>query len=187
MDQSSQDGFYSKEDLRNILRQYLTQYSMWIRFLIISMASSLKDQEVIINRIYEIPIDLSRVLKIYFSEEQTTVFENLFKEHITLTISLIKDTLDNNQISFNHTLVEWTNNNKALSRQLADMNPYWNQQQFENLWSNLLSMTLEEATARKNMQYATDVYKYDNIEYFVLMIADILWEGIVKNSPKYIN
>lgn len=181
MDEVNQSGYYSKEDLRNILRLYLTQYSMWMRFLIISMASSLKDQEVIINRIYEIPLDLSKVFSIYFTEEQTKALENLFREHIRLTIELIKDTLEDDHISFSHTMVAWTNNTKVLSRQLSSMNPFWNQQQIESLLTNLLSMTLDETTKRKNMRYADDVYEYDNIEYFVLMMADLLWDGMIKN------
>ncbi|SHO51386.1 hypothetical protein [Anaerocolumna xylanovorans] len=180
MDNNKHTGYYSKEDLRNVLRQYFSDYSMWMRFLIVSRVSNLGDQEVILNRILEIPIDLSGLFQIYYDKEMTDVFENIFRTHIKLSIDLVEAVIAGDTATFNRTMTVWNANTKALSSQLALMNPYWEQQQLENLFSYLLSMTLEEATKRKNMQYADDIYQYNNIEYFVLMIADILWNGMVK-------
>lgn len=180
MDNSNQTGYYSKEDLRNVLRQYLVDYAMWMRSLIVSSVSNLKDLDVIKNRIFEIPIDLSRLFRIYFDEKTTNVFEDLFRTHISLTIDLVEADISGDTAAFNRAMKAWTENTKALSAHLSHMNPYWEQQQLENLLGNLLSMTLDEATKRKDMHYADDVYQYDYIEYFVLMIADILWNGMVK-------
>lgn len=180
MDDSKHTGYYSKEDLRNVLRKYFTDYSMWMRSLIVSRVSNLGDQEVIVNRILEIPIDLSRLFQIYYGKEMTDVFENMFRTNIKLTINLIEAVISGDTASFNRTMAIWGANTKALTSQMALMNPSWNQKQLENLFSYLLSMTLEEVKERKNKQYADEVYQYDNIEYFVLMIADILWNGMVK-------
>jgi hypothetical protein len=174
-----QTGFYSKEDLRNILRLYLTQYSTWMRFYIVSLAADLKDLEVIENRLFQIPIDIAGIFRIYFGDQTATQIENLLRDHIKLTMDLVKNTIAGDSSSFNHTAPQWADNTKALSAELASINSKWNQNQFENLFGNLLSMTLDEANKRKNMQYADDVYQYDNIEYFVLMIADVLWNGFL--------
>jgi hypothetical protein len=174
-----QTGFYSKEDLRNILRLYLTQYSTWMRFYIVSLAADLKDLEVIENRLFEIPIDIAGIFRIYYGDQAATQIENLLRDHIKLTMDLVKNTIAGDSSSFNHTAPQWMDNTKALSAELASINSKWNQNQFENLFGNLLSMTLDEANKRKNMQYADDVYQYDNIEYFVLMIADVLWNGFL--------
>jgi len=174
-----QTGFYSKEDLRNILRLYLTQYSTWMRFYIVSLAADLKDLEVIENRLFEIPIDIAGIFRIYYGDQAATQIENLLRDHIKLTMDLVKNTIAGDSSSFNHTAPQWMDNTKALSAELASINSKWNQNQFENIFGNLLSMTLDEANKRKNMQYADDVYQYDNIEYFVLMIADVLWNGFL--------
>lgn len=180
MDNVNRSGYYSEEDLRNVLRQYFVDYAMWMRFLIVSSAANLKDLDVIKNRLFEIPIDLARLFRIYFDAKMTDVFEDLFRTHISLTIDLVEASIAGDNTSFAHTMTAWNENAKALSAHLSLMNPYWNQQQLESLLVNLLSMTLDETTKRKNMQYADDVYQFDNIEYFVLMIADILWNGMVK-------
>lgn len=172
-----QTGFYSKEDLRNILRLYLTQYSTWMRFYIVSATAALKDLEVIENRLLEIPIDIANIFRIYYGDQVALQVEDLFRNHIKLTMNLVMDTINGDSNSFNLTALSWMSNTKALATELSSINSTWNQTQLENLFGNLLTMTLEEATKRKNMQYAEDVYQYDNIEYFVLMIADVLWNG----------
>lgn len=179
MNNDKQTGFYSKEDLRNILRLYLTQYSTWMRFYIVSLAADLKDLEVIENRLFQIPIDIAGIFRIYYGDQTATQIENLLRDQIKLTMDLVKNTIAGDSSSFNHTAPQWMDNTKALSAELASINSKWNQNQFENLFGNLLSMTLDEANKRKNMQYADDVYQYDNIEYFVLMIADVLWNGFL--------
>ncbi len=153
---------------------------MWMRFYIVSRVSGLKDQEVIKNRIYETPIQVARLFRIYYDGKTTDVFEDLFRTHIRLSIALVEDVIAGDTASFAKTMPDFNTNAKALSAHLSLMNPYLNQPQLENLLKNLLDMTLDEATKRKNMQYADDVYQYDNIEYFVLMIADILWGAMVK-------
>lgn len=179
MNNDKQTGFYSKEDLRNILRLYLTQYSMWMRFYIVSLAADINDQEVIENRLLEIPIDIAGIFRIYYGDQTAAQIEDLLRGHIRLTMDLVKATITGDSNSFNHSAPQWMDNTKALSSELASINNKWNENQFENLFGNLLSMTLDEANKRKNKQYADDVYQYDNIEYFVLMIADVLWNGFM--------
>lgn len=180
MDNNNRTGYYSKEDLRNVLRQYFTDYTMWMRFYIVSRVSGLNDQEVIKNRIYETPIQLARLFRIYYDGKETDIFEDLFRTHIRLSIGLVEDVIAGDTLSYAKNMEAFNDNAKTLSTHLSQMNPYLNQPQIENLLKNLLDMTLDEATKRKNMHYADDVYQYDNIEYFILMIADILWGAMVK-------
>ena len=63
---STTSGYYSSADLRNILRQLWSQYSVWSRFYIVSRMADLDDLDVVTNRLYEVPIDLYNVLRIYY-------------------------------------------------------------------------------------------------------------------------
>ncbi|WP_033167758.1 hypothetical protein [Clostridium sp. KNHs205] len=102
MNNDKQTGFYSKEDLRNILRLYLTQYSTWMRFYIVSLAAAINDQEVIENRLLEIPIDIAGIFRIYYGDQTAAQIEDLLRGHIRLTMDLVKATITGDSNSFNH-------------------------------------------------------------------------------------
>ena len=173
-------NYYSPEDLRNNLRLVWSQYSMWTRFLIISKAASINDQLYIINRLYEIPRDLNNIFQIYFDKDLAKQFEQLFRNNITLTIALVYVGLDKFSDKLSEIEWIWMDNAVSLADLLNKMNPYWEKDRFKNLLYSFLDMTVEEIEKRKNKNYASDIFSYDFIEYHVLMIADILWDGFIK-------
>jgi hypothetical protein len=170
-------GYYSPEDLRNILRQLWSQYSLWTRFYIVSKMGDLGDLEVVTNRLYEVSIDFYNVLRIYYNNNSIQEFENLLREQITLTIQII-DEIKAGQ-STDAAEAAWRDNANQISTLLVGLNPYWNLQNLQNLFYNHLDMTVYEAQKRNNRQYASDVYEYNFIEYHTLMFADYMWNGII--------
>ncbi len=170
-------GYYSREDLRNVLRQLWNQYSLWTRFYIVSKTAGLDDLEVVTNRLYEVPIDFYNVLKIYYNNNSALEFENLLREQITYIIQIIDD------INAGQSTVtaedNWKKNADRISLLLSQLNPYWDYKTLQNLFYNYLNMTEDEAQKRYTRQYASDVYQYTFIEYYSLMIADYMWNGIV--------
>ncbi|WMJ87707.1 hypothetical protein [Anaerocolumna sp. MB42-C2] len=170
-------GYYSSADLRNILRQLWSQYSVWSRFYIVSRMADLDDLDVVTNRLYEVPIDLYNVLRIYYGSNFALEFENLLRSQIALTIQIIDEISAEQPIDTAES--NWKSNADQISLFLSQLNPYWNKQVLQNLFYNHLDMTIYEAQKRKYKQYASDVYEYNFIEYHSLMIADYFWNGIL--------
>lgn len=170
-------GYYSPEDLRNVLRQLWNQYSLWTRFYIVSKMGDLDDLEVVTNRLYEVPIDFYNVLRIYYNNNSIQDFENLLREQITLTIQIIGEIKAGQSTETSE--AAWRDNANQISALLTGLNPYWTLQNLQNLFYNHLDMTVYEAQKRNNKQYAADVYEYNFIEYHTLMFADYMWNGII--------
>ncbi|BCJ95676.1 hypothetical protein acsn021_32450 [Anaerocolumna cellulosilytica] len=180
MDSNTINTYYSKEDLHNVLRLLWSQYVMWTRFALISRTSGTNDTEIIDNRLNEFPRDLAGVIAIYYGEEAAGSLQALLQENIKILLSIMESILaDNSQ----ETIIleqQWQENGEKISRLLHTLNEYYDEENIKNLLNNLLYMTEDEITKRKNKQYYQDVYQYDFIEYHSLMIADILWDGFIK-------
>lgn len=170
-------GYYSPEDLRNVLRQLWSQYSLWTRFYMVSKMASLDDLEVVSDRLYRVPIDISNLFLIYYNQNSVQELENLFREQVTLTIRIIDEITAGQNI--NTTQADWRANAGRISLLLTRLNPNWNLQTLENLFYNHLDMVVDEAQKRVTRQYSADVFAYNFIEYHTLMTADYIWNGII--------
>lgn len=180
-DDANKDGnYYSKEDLRNILRQIGSQYTMWTRFLIVSTASNISDKEVLENRLYEVVRDFSNILLVYYDPSLVDNIVSISRNHVKLLIQLIDTLLSEDESNINESIKALQSNSITLAAALHELNPYLNETILNHSFQALLSMTVDEIIKRKTKQYALDVYQYNFIEYQILMIADFIWEGLLK-------
>lgn len=179
MDSDTKTTYYSKEDLRNVLRLLWSQYVMWTRFALISRTSGTNDTEVVDNRLYEFPRDLAGIFAIYYGEEAASTLQALLQENIKILLSIMESILADNSQETIKLEQQWQENSVKISHLLHTLNQFYDEENIQNLLNNLLYMTEDEITKRKNKQYYQDVYQYDFIEYHSLMIADILWNGFI--------
>lgn len=181
-------NFYAPEELKDAMQLLWLQQIMWTRSLMVSIISALPDLEVISNRLFESPRDFSDLFAIYYGNEIASQLESLLRKHLTLTVNLI----NNYRMSFylhqpieNNSMIKqieesWYNNAKQISSFLSSINPNWDEAQLQTILRDHLDMTKDEIIKHLYGQYAADVYQYDFIEYHILMLADILSNGIIK-------
>lgn len=181
MDQNTRNyyNYYSKEDLRNVLRLVGSQYTMWTRFLLVSKASNIDDQEVLENRLYEVARDFGNVLLVYYDKAAVDKINVITRTNIKLIISLIDTILFKDEHQSIIAIENLRHNSMELAAALHDLNPYLDERVLTTSFYGLIAMTVDEITKRKAKQYALDVYQYNFIEFQILMIADILWEGFL--------
>jgi hypothetical protein len=177
---SNSQNFYTSEDLRTVLRMLLNQYVMWTRFYIISKISNINDIEVVKNRLLEVPRDLANIYKIYYGNNYANNVEQLFRNHIELLIDITNLLISGDYAKVNLIKEKLHENATVIATFLSQKNPYLNQTELENPFHQHIDMTLDEINRRINMEYVSDIFQYDNIEYHALMLADILWKGIDK-------
>lgn len=176
---STNPNYYKPEDLRNIVRLLWSQYVVWTRFLIISKISKLGDIDIVMNRLLELPMDFANVLKVYYDADTVKVFEDLFREHLKLIIDYVDSVVSNDQSRAATIENDWAKNADEIATYLSKINPYLDKAVLQNLLINQLGMTKDEILRRISNQYVADIYQYDFIEYHALMIADIIWSGLI--------
>lgn len=180
MDKNPHKSYYTAEDLLNVLRLLWIQYSDWTRFLIISKISGLDDVEVVENRYFEIPRDFANVFNIYFEDATADGYEKLLMEQYRLTSQWISELKAGNLNASETTERKLYENADKQGAFLSSINSNWDQEVMINLLYNQIEMTKEEIQRRINHDYINDVFQYDFIQYHALMIANVMWNGFIK-------
>lgn len=182
------ENYYAPQDLKDAMKLLWLQQIMWTRSLMVSTISALPDLEVVSNRLFESPKDFSNLFEIYYGKEIAGQLEDLLRKHLTLTVNLInsyKMAYSLHQPIENSFIIKqieqaWYDNAKQISSFLSGINPNWNEEQLQTIFRDHLDMTKDEIIKHLYGQYAADVYQYDFIEYHILMLSDILSNGIIK-------
>jgi len=76
-------------------------------------------------------------------------------------------------------------NGNEIADFLHEANPRnWSQESMREMMKGHLDQTLSEAVNRLTGNYADDVRDYDEIHEHILMMADSLSQGIIKQFPR---
>lgn len=79
---------------------------------------------------------------------------------------------------------KWYANADDISAFLSGANPNWQKQALIDMMYKHLELTTGEFVSRLKKEWAADIDFYDRGHVHMLMFADVLTEGIVKQFPK---
>ena len=78
----------------------------------------------------------------------------------------------------------WQENGVAIADFLSKANPNWPRATLVDMMKKHLSTTTNEVVARLKKDWEGDVKAYDEVCHHILMMADALSDGIVKQFPE---
>ncbi len=79
---------------------------------------------------------------------------------------------------------KWSANGKDIAAFLSGANPNWTRKALEDMLQTHLDLTTGEVVGRLNKDWAADIKAYDEGHAHMLMFADALTDGIVKQFPE---
>ena len=148
---------HSRDNFQADMRKLWEDHVTWTRLYIISAAAGLPDAKL----------------------------TALLKDHILLAADLVGASKAGDAAKAADAKKKWYANANEIAAFLHGANPdHWPLATLQGAMKTHLDQTLDEATHRLHGDYAGDIKDYDAIVNQILMMADVLSGGIIKQFPK---
>ncbi|MBM7094873.1 glycosyltransferase [Bacillus sp. H-16] len=177
----------SAVQLKGDLRKLWIDHTIWTRSYIVSALEGLEDQEKILERLLKNQDDLGDAIKPYYGEEAGQKLAELLREHIIIAGSLVGAVKNENAAEIDKYNKEWYKNADDISEFLSSANPNWSYNELQDLLYMHLKLVADIVTARVNKDWAADILAFDTGEDHIIVLADALTDGIIKQFPDQFN
>ena len=175
----------SKTEFRNAMRKLWTDHVAWTRMYIISAAAGLPDLKPTTDRLLQNQSDIGSAVGAYYGAEAGTKLSALLKDHILQAAELVGASKAGDQAKAADAKTRWYKNADEIAEFLAGANPkQWPVATLKGAMKTHLDQTLEEASDRLQGKYDEDIKDYEAIVSHILMMADLLADGIIAQFPQ---
>ena len=171
------------EQLRMAMHKLWEDHIVWTRNVILNIMDDLPGTEQAVNRLLSNQDDIGNAVKPFYGDAGGKELTRLLREHITTAADLLKAAKTGNNSAFDAANKKWSANADEISDFLSKANPNWKLNDMKKMMHDHLTLTTDEAVARLKKDYAADVKAYDKVHDEILMMADMLTDGIIKQFP----
>ncbi|MDR6552548.1 glycosyltransferase [Paenibacillus qinlingensis] len=173
----------SKVKLREDLRRLWIDHVGWTRSYIVSALAGVEDQKDVLARLLKNQQDIGDAIKPYYGDAAGNKLADLLREHIQLAGGVVDAAKAGNQADLAKFNKEWYRNADDLAKFLSGANPNWSQKEQQDMLYGHLKLITEQVTARLKKDWNADILAYDKGEDHMIMYADMLSDGIIKQFP----
>jgi hypothetical protein len=169
---------------QDAMRKLWEDHITWTRLAIVSFAHDLPDLPATEARLLRNQEDIGDAIKPYYGRAAGNQLTALLKDHIVGAVALLEAAKAGDQGLIKQRTDEWYANGNQIAAFLHQANPRnWSQKALRRMMKGHLDQTLSEAVNRLMGKYDADVRDYDKIHKHILMMADTLSKGIIKQFP----
>jgi len=181
---ASEQASQAQADLTLAMDKLWEDHVSWTRFYILSATSDLPDADATAERLLQNQVDIGNAVKPVYGDEAGEQLTLLLKEHILIAVDLVTAAKAGDNAKLEDANARWQDNANQIAALLSGANPdNWPQAEMEAMLKSHLDLTLEEATARLNGDWAADIAAYDQVHTQILEMSGMLTEGIVAQFP----
>ncbi|PRR82097.1 glycosyltransferase [Clostridium vincentii] len=165
-------------------RKLWSDHVLWTRSLIVSDLASLEDKEAVLQRLLKNQDDIGNSIKPYYGEEAGSALSKLLREHIVIGGQVIDAAKNDKKDDLEKYNKLWRENADAIAKLLSDANPNWPNAAVKDMLYKHLQFITEQVTSRISKDWEADIAAYDKGEDHMLMFADTVSDGIIKQFPQ---
>lgn len=174
-----------QQSFHDAMRKLWKDHITWTRMAIVSFAADSPDLKATEARLLANQDDIGNAIKPYYGKADGDKLTKLLKEHIVGAVTLMSAAKSGDDAATAKAKTAWYVNGNQVADFLSSANPKsWSKSAMRSMMKAHLDQTLNEAVNRLNGRFAADIRDYDRIHRHILMMADSLSAGIMRQFPK---
>jgi hypothetical protein len=170
-------------DLRTNEKRLWIDHVLWTRSFIVSDLASLPDKEAVLQRLLKNQDDIGNSIKPYYGEEAGNKLAKLLREHIEIAGKVVASAKANNKADLEKYNKLWYANADEIAKFLSTANPNWSESELKDMLYKHLEFITAQVVARLKNDWKADIVAFDKGEDHMIMFAEILSNGIIKQFP----
>ena len=170
-------------DLRLGMRKLWEDHITYTRNYIISALADLEDTDKVAERLLKNQDDIGNAIKPIYGDEAGKKLALLLRDHILVATEVVKAAKAGNNEELAKANKKWEANADDIATFLSGANPNWPRQDLVNMLYKHLELTTGEVVSRLKKDWVADIDYYDRGHEHMLMFADVLTDGIIKQFP----
>lgn len=171
--------------LRMTMRKLWEDHITYTSFYITSALAGSDDAGKVAERLLKNQEDLGNAIKPVYGEAAGNKLTDLLKEHILIAVDLVKAAKEGNKEATEAADKKWYKNGEDIAEFLSGANPKnWPKKALTEMMYAHLAVTKDAVVAKLNRDHAAAIMAYDKGHDHILMMADALAIGIVKQFPE---
>jgi hypothetical protein len=169
------------DEMRRLWEDHIT----WTRLFIVSAAADLPDTQATTQRLLRNQKDIGDAIKPFYGRAAGERLTSLLREHITLAADLVLAAKAGDQAAVERHSSAWSRNANEIADFLNKANPrHWPRREIRAMMRGHLDLTLNEAVAHLGGDHRADIRAYARVHRQILVMADMLSDGIAAQFPK---
>jgi hypothetical protein len=170
--------------LRQAMRKLWTDHTVWTRDYIVAAVDDRPDAQAAAGRLMKNQEDIGAAIASFYGKPAGDQLTTLLKEHIGIAVDLIKAAKAGDKAGQQAATDKWNKNAESIADFLSKANPNWPRAALIDMMNGHLKTTTDEVVARLTKNWDADVRAHDAVYTHILMMADALSDGIIKQFPE---
>ncbi|WP_312503305.1 LysM peptidoglycan-binding domain-containing protein [Lacrimispora sp.] len=175
----------AEQSLSNYMRLLWLQHVYWTRMVIESVAFDLPDAKFVTDRLLQNPKDFEEVLITFYGQDNAAQFAELLTTHLTTANELVGAMKEGNTDAASDAEKRWYDNADQIATFLANINPNWSVDDWQDMLYNHLAMTKAEANDILTQNFEDSINVFADIEREALEMADVMTQGITQQFMQF--
>lgn len=138
-----------------------------------------------LNHLLQNQKDIGAAIVPYYGQAAGDRLAELLTEHITLAVPVLKAAKENDRVALDKAVKDWYANAKAIGTFLASANPEnWHAKDTQAALEMHITQTIAYSVSILKGEYSQSFGGFEEATRHMVMLADLLTEGIAKQFPE---
>lgn len=171
--------------LNRAMRDLWYAHMYWTLITVDAYYNDPKGLNAKLNRLLQNQKDIGAAIVPYYGQAAGDQLAKLLTEHITLAVPVLKAAKENDKVALDKAVKDWYANAKAIGTFLGSANPKnWSAKDTQAALEMHITQTIAYSVSILKGEYSQSFGGFQEATRHMVMLADVLTEGIAKQFPE---